>query len=157
MKKIILFASIILVIFGALVLVTNMQNKEKAEGNPYGKDTIHPETAKQLDDPNYQNLILPDELDEVIENKETVTVYFYSPLCEHCKKATPVVAPLAEDMGVDLQKFNLLEFDSMWDKYGIESTPTIIHYVDGQEVDRLVGNQPEETFKAFLEKAKASK
>nr|WP_239583426.1 thioredoxin family protein [Metabacillus iocasae] len=138
-------------------MVTNMQNKEKAEGNPYNKETIHPETAKQLDDPNYQNQILPDQLDQVIDNKETATVYFYSPTCVHCQAATPVVVPMAEEMEINLQKFNLLEFDTMWDKYGIESTPTIIHYVDGKEVDRLVGNQPEETFKAWLEKTKEAK
>ncbi len=60
--------------------------KQKAEGNPFGKEELHPATIDLLDDPNYQNIILPDELREALNNKETITVYFYSSTCEFCKK-----------------------------------------------------------------------
>lgn len=150
MKKVIIFLAVIIVLFVAVGLLTKMQNEEKVEENPYGKETLHPETIAQLDDPNYQNLILPDELKKKLDNKEDVTVYFYSPTCSHCQRTTPVVAPLAKDMNVDLVKFNLLEFDKGWDQYLITETPTIVQYKDGKEVKRITGYQDKEVFKQWF-------
>lgn len=150
MKKVIIFLLIIIGLFAALFFVNKAQNEEKSEGNIYGKDTLHPETVKQLDDPNYQNIILPEELDKKLENGEDVTVYFFSPTCPHCVRTTPVVAPLAKDMSVDLEQYNLLEFDQGWNDYGIESTPTIVQYKDGKEVNRIVGYQEEATFENWF-------
>lgn len=53
MKKILIFAGIVIVLFGGLAFVTNYQQTEKAEGNPYGKDKLNPATVDQLEDPNY--------------------------------------------------------------------------------------------------------
>lgn len=151
MKKVIIFLAIIVALFAAVGVLTKMQNEEKvSEKNPYGKDSLHPETVKQLEDPNYQNLILPEELDKKLDEKEDVTVYFYSPTCPHCQKTTPVVAPLTEDIGIDLVQFNLLEFEDGWDNYGIKETPTIVQYKDGKEVNRISGSQEKEVFEQWF-------
>ncbi len=152
MKKIIIFASIIVILFGGLAFLTNYQNAQKAKGNPYGKSTLDPATIAQLNDPNYQNPILPDELKKSLDAGETLTVYFYSPTCEYCKLATPILSPLAGEMGIDVKQFNLLEFPEGWTSHNIESTPTLVHYVDGKEVDRIVGLQEEEAYRAWLDK-----
>ncbi|MCA0993544.1 thioredoxin family protein [Pseudalkalibacillus hwajinpoensis] len=154
MKKAIIFLGIIIVLFGALAFVTNYSNSEKAEGNPYGKDTLDPATIDQLDDPLYQNQILPDELDKKLSNEDDVFVYFYSPTCIHCKNTSPILVPLAEDMDIDLKKYNVLEFEQGWNDYQIESTPTLVRFKDGKEVDRIVGTQTEETFKQWIEQNK---
>lgn len=150
MKKVIIFLVIIIGLFAALFFVTKAQNEEKAGNNPYGKDTLHPETVKQLDDPNYQNIILPDELANKLDAGEDVTVYFFSPTCSHCVRTTPVVAPLAKDMNVELVQYNLLEFEQGWDEYGIQSTPTIVQYKNGEEVARIVGYQEAATFQDWF-------
>lgn len=151
MKKVFIFLAVIIVLFAAVGFLTKMQNEEKVAGNnPYGKDTLHPETVKQLDDPNYQNLILPDELDEKLANGEDLTVYFYSPTCPHCQRTTPVVAPLTEEMGINLLQFNLLEFENGWDKYLITETPTIVQYKDGKEAARITGYQEKEVFQDWF-------
>ncbi|RBP04235.1 thioredoxin family protein [Rossellomorea aquimaris] len=124
---------------------------KKAEGNKFKKADLNPATVEPLDDPNYQNVILPEELEEKLKNNEDVTVYFYSSSCIHCKRTTPVLAPLAKDMEVDMVQYNLLEFEQGWDQYRIESTPTLVHFEDGKEVARIVGEQPEEEFKKFFE------
>ncbi|WP_077617069.1 thioredoxin family protein [Bacillus sinesaloumensis] len=157
MKKVIIFTVIIVAIFGALAFVTTQQNKQQAEGNPYGKKNLDPATIKQLDDPNYGNQILPDELETKLENGETMTVYFYSPTCPHCQETTPVIVPMVDDMGLDLKKYNLLEFEEGWNKYGIEYTPTLIHFENGEEVSRLVGYHPDHNeYKTWFESATAS-
>nr|WP_245350104.1 thioredoxin family protein [Cytobacillus eiseniae] len=138
-------------LFIGLGVLTKMQNEEKvAENNPYEKDTLHPETVAQLDDPNYQNLILPNKLEELLDNKEDVTVYFYSPTCSHCQRTTPVVSPLAKEMNLQLHQFNLLEFDHGWDDFGIKETPTIVQFKDGKEVNRITGYQDKEVFEEWF-------
>lgn len=147
---------VIIVLFAALVLVITQKNKQAVDNNenPYGKDTLKQETIDLLDDPLYDNIITPDDLDAKLDNEEDLTVYYFSPTCVHCQRTTPVVVPVAEDMDVDMKKMNLLEFDKM-DYYDIEGTPTIVHYEDGEEVNRIVGEQSEEDFKEFFEENEA--
>jgi thioredoxin 1 len=149
-----IFVIVLLVIFGALFFVVNYQNEKASEGNPYNKKTLDQATIDQLDNPLYQNQILPEELADKIENGESVTVYFYSPTCVYCQRTTPVVVPMTEDLGIDLVKLNLLEFQEQGQVYGIQSTPTIIHFEDGKEVNRVVGEQPESTFEYFFNEIK---
>ncbi|WP_110928911.1 thioredoxin family protein [Bacillus massiliglaciei] len=152
MKKMLVFLAVIVILFAAIALITNKQNTEKTEGNPYGKKELDPATADQLTDPNYQNLILPEELEEDLKDKKDRAVYFYSPTCPHCQRTTPIVAPLAEDMGIDLVQYNLLEFEEGWDDYSIESTPTIVYFKDGKEQDRIVGYNEKDVFQKWFEK-----
>lgn len=79
MKKMAIFLVIIVALFVLLGVFTNMKKEEKSKGNPYGKDKLKPATVDQLDDPNYQNLILPVELEQDLQDSKDVTVYFYSP------------------------------------------------------------------------------
>ncbi|MCH1627635.1 thioredoxin family protein [Ferdinandcohnia quinoae] len=150
MKKLIIFTVLIVALFAALAIITTVSNKQKAEGNPYGKDELEPATIKQLDDPNYQNQILPDELEKKLEAGESLTVYFYDPTCPHCKETTPVIVPMTNGMGIDLKKFNLLEFRDGWNEYGIESTPTLIHFKNGKEEKRLVGSNEKSVFEEWF-------
>ncbi|UFU00503.1 thioredoxin family protein [Radiobacillus kanasensis] len=149
-NKMFLFLGVIILLFAALAFVVNYQNKKASEGNPYGKDKLDQATIEQLDDPNYQNQILPDELEAKLENKEDVTVYFYSPTCEHCLRTTPVLVPMMEDYGVDMKKLNVLEFQDAWNTYNIEGTPTLIHFENGEEVARTDGEQPVEAWDSFI-------
>jgi thiol-disulfide isomerase/thioredoxin len=153
MKKIIIFSAIILALFVAMAVVTNMQNKAKiGEVNPYKTNDLQQATIDQLDDPNYQNIILPEELEEKLDNNEDVTVYFFASDCPHCKVTTPVLMPLAEEMGIDVVQYNLLEFQNGWDQYGIEGTPTLVRFEEGKEVARIDGSREEEDFRQWFEK-----
>ncbi|EDL64269.1 thioredoxin family protein [Bacillus sp. SG-1] len=150
MKKVVIFLVVIIGIFAAIAVVTKMQQDQAAEGNPYNKADLEPATIDLLDDPNYQNLILPEELEAKLANGEDVTVYFFSPTCSHCIATTPVVAPMAEEMGIDLVQYNVLEFEQAWNQFNIEGTPTIIHFENGEETARIVSSQPEETFENWF-------
>jgi thiol-disulfide isomerase/thioredoxin len=152
MKKIIIFLVVIIALFVGMWALTNVQNNAKiGENNPYLKNDLQQATIDQLDDPNYQKLILPNELEKRLSNKEDVTVYFYSSDCPHCKVATPVLMPLAEEMGIDIVQYNLLEFPEGWDQYRIDGTPTLVRYEDGVEINRMDGARKEPVFKQWLE------
>ncbi|MFC4559168.1 thioredoxin family protein [Virgibacillus kekensis] len=151
-KKMIIILASVLVLFIALYFVIDYKNQQAIgdNENPYGKDDLHQATIDQLDDPLYGNQLTPDELEKKLENEEDMVVYFYSPTCPHCQQTTPYLVPLAEEMGVDLKKLNLLEFESAWMEYGIEGTPTVVYFEDGKEVDRVNGSKSEDIFRAFF-------
>jgi len=151
LKKLWIIGGAIVAVFILLIVLTNMSNDKKLADNPYGTDDLKQETIDQLDDENYQNIILPDDLKEQVESGEPVTAYFFSPICVHCKAMTPVLMPVVEEMDVDLVQYNIYEFEQGWEDYMIEATPTMIHFEDGKEVSRMVGNQPKENIQAFFD------
>ena len=150
MKKLLIIGGAIAAVFILLIVLTNMSNDKKLADNPYGTEDLEQETIDQLDDENYQNIILPDDLKAKVESGEPVTAYFFSPKCSHCKAMTPVLMPIVDKMDVDIVQYNILEFEQGWDDYQIEYTPTMVYFEDGQEVSRMVGNQPKENIEAFF-------
>ncbi|GED72376.1 thioredoxin [Brevibacillus reuszeri] len=156
MKKIIFLSILVAALLIGAIVYSDISNREAAAGNPYGKSSLNPATIEQLKDPLYDNLIMPEELQTKLDNKDEMFVYYYSPVCEHCKATTPVLVPLVKDMQIDMKKHNLLEFNASWDKYNIEFTPTLVHYKDGKEVARLVGGHEAGEWKTWLEEQKKS-
>ncbi|MBB3109981.1 thiol-disulfide isomerase/thioredoxin [Paenibacillus phyllosphaerae] len=141
-----------------------MNNQTK--NNVYGKSTseLQPDTKALLDDENYQNIILPDELEQLKSDKKNFFVYFFSASCPHCKYTTPFLTPLTEELDVDMKQFNLLEYTPYFGKENIEYTPTLVYYENGVQADKIVGGIKEpgtdtgntiEDYRAFFEKYKA--
>jgi len=151
MKKLLIIAGIVLAIFALIVFLTNQSQSGKLANNPYDTDDLNPATIDQLDDENYQNIVLPEELNEQIQSGEPTTVYFYSPTCQFCQETTPVLMPVAEEKEIDVLQYNLLEYEQGWTDYALEATPTLVHYEDGQEIARWVGAQPKENIEQFFE------
>ncbi|AQQ52528.1 thioredoxin family protein [Planococcus lenghuensis] len=151
MKKLLIIGAVVVAIFVLLIFLNNAANEEKLAGNPYGTDDLKQETIDQLDDENYQNIILPDELDEKIASGEPTTVYYFSPTCPHCQETTPILMPVAEEMDVEVDQYNLWEFEQGWDEYAIQGTPTLVHYENGEEVARWEGSQPEGNIRRFFD------
>lgn len=147
-----------------LVAIFSMDMFENNKVNAlYQKPTgeLNLATKELLNDPNYQNIILPEELDQKIEDKEDFLVYMFSSSCIYCKATTPKIMPIVDELEMDLPQFNLLEFPTYQKKYNVEYTPTLIAFEDGVEVERIVGGVEEEgstqgatldDFRAFFEK-----
>lgn len=146
----------IVVLFAAIIVLTNVSNQSKLEiaKKFYGDKELKQETIDQVDDKNYQNIMLPDKLEEKIKAGEPVNAYFFSPICIHCQAFTPVLMPIAEELGVDIAQLNVYEYDDLTDKYNIEATPTFIRFEDGKEVNRFVGALKEEDLRTFLNTVK---
>lgn len=139
MKKLGILGAVIIVLFGGIIILTNLANKEKLADNPYGTDNLKQTTIDLLNNESYQNIILPEALEEKIDSGKPVLAYFFSPECSHCRNFTPYLMEQAEKHEVQIDQLNLLEFDE-WDTYNIDSTPTLIYFNDGEEVERLMGD-----------------
>ncbi|WP_064200832.1 thioredoxin family protein [Brevibacillus brevis] len=156
MKKVIALSILVAALLIGAIVYADISNRQLAEGNPYGKANLHPATLEQLSDPLYDNLIMPNELKGKLDNQEDAFVYFYSPVCEHCKATTPVLVPIVKSLDIDMKKLNLLEFNASYGEYNIEFTPTLVHYKGGKEVARLVGGREASEWTAWLEEQKKS-
>ncbi|HLR02769.1 MAG TPA: thioredoxin family protein [Virgibacillus sp.] len=139
-NKMLAIVGVIVVLFIALYFVNDYKNNKNAAGD-----------SNDENGDLYDNQVKPDDLREDIDSGEPVTVYFYSPDCVHCQRTTPVLVPLTRENDVDMKKMNLKEHKQQWDEYGIEGTPTLIHYDDGEEVARMSGEQSKEDFTVFLD------
>lgn len=153
MKKLLVFAGIIIAIFILIIVLTNKSNEAKLKDNPYGTDNLETATINLLGNENYNNIVLPDALFEKIKSGEPVTAYYFHPECQYCMEMTPVMMPIAKEMNVNVLQYNMMEFgDQVTDttEYNITNWPSLVHYKDGQEVGRMVGAQPEENIRAFF-------
>lgn len=139
-KKLSIFFGILAVLIVALVVLNNAK-PDTVYGKPAGK--LFPDTRALLDDPNYDNILLPDDLDEKIKNKESFFVYYFASNCPYCKYTTPLLKPVADELGVNMHQFNLLEFKEYFNKMNIEATPTLVYYKDGVESERMQGGVKE--------------
>src|SRR5690625_7746185 len=153
-NKLLIIVGVIVVLFVGLVVINNVKNDEKTVSgdNPYGDKKLKQETIDQLDDPLYQNIILPTELERALKNKEDMTVYFFSPTCIHCINATPVVVPLVEELDIDMKKLNTLEYEEALSEFNIQGTQTIIHYENSEGETRFEGATEEEQYREVLKK-----
>jgi thioredoxin 1 len=149
MKKLGIFGGIIVLLFIGIIVLTNMSNDSKLKDNPYGTENLRQSTIDLLGDKNYQNIILPDALADKIATGEPVVAYMFSPECSHCKNMTPKLMPIADEVDVQVDQLNILEFDE-WATYSVEATPTLIFFKDGVEVNRLVGDAPQDQIYNFF-------
>lgn len=150
-KKMLIFIGVIVVLFATLYFVTSMKDKQATE-------TDEQNTSDASKDSFYQNQIAPDELDDELDEDGDTFVYYYQPDCPHCQSVSPILIPMAEeDYDIDMKEFDLKEYDYKWNTYDIESTPTLVYYQDGEEVDRVNGaaetdEEIENKYQNFLEK-----
>ena len=150
MKKLGIIGAAVVLLFAAIIVLTNMSNSDKMKDNPYDTDNLQQSTIDLLDDENYQNIILPDDLQAKIESGEGVFAYMFSPECGHCMNFTPKLMNVAEQEDIQIDQLNVLEYQNAWTTYQLEYTPTLIYFENGKEVTRLVGDNDEETVRQFF-------
>lgn len=93
---------------------------------------------------------------KVLEAQLPTLVDFYSDSCVACKKLAPVLGDLEDENEdkISVYKVNV-NFDlALAEKYQVTSNPTLILFVNGEEVDRRTGalssSQLEEFVKDYL-------
>lgn len=79
--------------------------------------------------------------EEVINAGGAVIADFYSDSCVPCKRLSPVLAEVEEELGdkVKLVKININFDPELAEKYGVMSVPTLIFFEDGEERSRISG------------------
>ena len=79
---------------------------------------------------------------EVLESKEPVMVDLWGPQCRPCLALIPVVEQLEKDYASRLKvtKVNAVENRMLCAKLRVLGLPTYLFYKDGNEINRLTGD-----------------
>ncbi|TQR21944.1 hypothetical protein C9J85_19490 [Haloferax sp. wsp5] len=79
-----------------------------------------------------------DELDDAVAD-DVVLVDFYADWCGPCKQLEPAVERIAAGTAATVAKVDIDANQQLAAKYGVRSVPTLLLFVDGEPVERLVG------------------
>lgn len=90
---------------------------------------------------------------EVLDEKGKVLVDFWAPWCGPCRMQTPILEKLiaSGEIKAKIVKVNTDDNQEIAGKYSIQSIPTLILFENGQEIERMIGTQPENVLKTKLQ------
>ncbi len=80
----------------------------------------------------------------VLEGKGPIAVEFMSYGCAYCRALEPALQQVAQKVGANAQIFrvNIAVEEQLAADYGIDGTPTLVMFSNGQEVGRAEGPEP---------------
>lgn len=89
---------------------------------------------------------------EVLESSLPVLIEFTAEWCPPCKMLAPVMEAIAYKYEGQL-RVGMLDTDSnqqIVQEYGVFGMPTLILYIDGVPVERIIGYKPQERIESKL-------
>ncbi len=149
---------IVVVFIGVFIFMNNQTSDPESLSDsgyyPYTDkkpDELTGPTIDLLDNEDYQANKTPAEVEEIVNSGEGEFVYFWSPTCSHCMEATPMLTEALDSVEGEVTQLNVYEYENAWATWNINSTPTLIYFEDGKEVERLEGNPGSaEGFEEFM-------
>lgn len=84
-----------------------------------------------------------DSLESAVDTDGPVLVDFHAEWCGPCKQMEPVLAAIAENTDASVVKVDVDQHQQLAAQFQVRGVPTLVIYNDGEQVDRLVGYQPE--------------
>lgn len=92
-----------------------------------------------------------EELQDVLDDNETVLVDFMAEWCGPCQMMEPVIEELADENEVVVAEIDIDSNQDIASDHNVQSVPTYIFYEDGELSQQVVGSQDKESMEEYLE------
>lgn len=96
------------------------------------------------------------ELDQTIGEHEVVLVEFHADWCGPCELLAPIVEKIAQNSEAAVVKIDIEENPEIAFAHRARSVPMIELYLDGTQVERLVGGLSEEELRGLIDDHRSS-
>jgi len=90
------------------------------------------------------------QLDEIVSTGDVVLVDFYADWCGPCKMLEPVVERLAAETDGTVAKVDVDANQQLASAYNVRGGPTLVLFADGEQVEEIVGVQPEDQLRSLV-------
>ena len=87
-------------------------------------------------------LITDNNFDETLKAHDLVLVDFWAEWCGPCKKVSPILDEISNEVGLWVGKLNIDENPIKTDQYSVHSIPTMVLFKSGQPVKTIIGAKP---------------
>lgn len=94
-----------------------------------------------------------DHLQSVVSEHDVVLVDCHAEWCGPCKMMEPTIDALASESDAAVAKVDVDQNQQLAGQLGVQGVPTLLLYVDGEPVERLVGAQDRATLDQLIQQA----
>ncbi|WP_435348822.1 thioredoxin [Haloarchaeobius sp. HRN-SO-5] len=91
------------------------------------------------------------ELDDLVESNDVVLADFYADWCGPCQMLAPIVERIAAETDATVAKIDVDANQALAATYGVRGVPMLALFADGEQVQEIVGLQPEERLRSLVE------
>lgn len=92
-----------------------------------------------------------DELEDVTAEYDVVLADFHADWCGPCQMLEPIVDRLATETDVAVSKIDIDTNQQLAQAYGVRGVPTLVLFAEGEQVEKVVGVQPEGQLRSLIE------